>query len=239
MNDIDALQEIVHYHESINENNLLVILDTEYTVIYEDSYSAPLANTEGGSFLGRKLIPEIAKSSWRIDIISQALQNCYSSKKVSRWLSLRFSRQPEYWLLIQTYHPLVNQETQNIIGYKIIGEKPNFPLAYYRLDKLIEISQHREQIPTATEDFLEPLEHEILFLLFHCGSYEQIADLLTLANARVISKSVVAKTISRKLYPKFSVVNLEALKNKGYTLDYHKKLPYSLFGEFMFSLDEL
>lgn len=240
MNDREALESVISYHQNIDENRLVAIVDLEYNILYEDGKSALLTQTDGGSFLGRKLIPDLAKSPWRIEIVKQALTNCFNSKKTSHWLSLRFSRIPEYWLIIQTYQPLINQETKNVIGYKVSGEKPNFPLAFYRLDKLIALSSHHREVEITSENNAQQqFEQEVLFLLFHCSNYEQIAELLSLTNRKIYTKGIIAKTISRKLYPQFNVINLEALKEKAHAQGYHKKLPFSLFGEFMFPLNEL
>ncbi len=240
MNDREALESVISYHQNIDENRLVAIVDLEYNILYEDGKSALLTQTDGGSFLGRKLIPDLAKSPWRIEIVQQALTNCFNSKKTSHWLSLRFSRIPEYWLIIQTYQPLINQATKNVIGYKVSGEKPNFPLAFYRLDKLISLSSHHREVEIISENNAQQqFEQEVLFLLFHCSNYEQIAELLSLTNRKIYTKGIIAKTISRKLYPQFNVINLEALKEKAHAQGYHKKLPFSLFGEFMFPLSEL
>lgn len=240
MNDREALESVISYHQNIDENRLVAIVDLEYNILYEDGKSALLTQTDGGSFLGRKLIPDLAKSPWRIEIVQQALTNCFNSKKTSHWLSLRFSRIPEYWLIIQTYQPLINQVTKNVIGYKVSGEKPNFPLAFYRLDKLISLSSHHREVEIISENNAQQqFEQEVLFLLFHCSNYEQIAELLSLTNRKIYTKGIIAKTISRKLYPQFNVINLEALKEKAHAQGYHKKLPFSLFGEFMFPLSEL
>lgn len=240
MNDREALESVISYHQNIDENRLVAIVDLEYNILYEDGKSALLTQTDGGSFLGRKLIPDLAKSPWRIEIVQQALTNCFNSRKTSHWLSLRFSRIPEYWLIIQTYQPLINQTTKNVIGYKVSGEKPNFPLAFYRLDKLIALSSHHREVEIISEsNAQQQFEKEVLFLLFHCSNYEQIAELLSLTNRKIYTKGIIAKTISRKLYPQFNVINLEALKEKAHAQGYHKKLPFSLFGEFMFPLSEL
>ena len=239
MTDQEALQEIVRYHNNINENNMSVIVDVNYTVICEDGLSAKLANTDTDHFVGRKIYPEIAKTAWRSEIVAKNLDDCLVLRKSSKWLSLRFSRNPEHWLTILTYSPLINRVTNNVIGYKIAGEPANFPLVFHNLDQIV-MASHFDGITQPSEESPITLQEQaILFLLFNCDNYQEIAASLSLIYRKVISKSQVSKIIIRKLYPKFNVGNLAALKKVAYEAGYHKKIPLALFGEFMFPLNEL
>jgi hypothetical protein len=238
MTDQEALQETIRYHKIINENCMTGIVNLDLTVVCEDGLSAKRANTETGSYIGRKIYPDIS-DGWRSEIVAKILDDCLNLRKTGKLLSLRFSRDPQYWLVVLTYMPLINQTTNNVIGYKVIGELPDYPLAYYKLEKLIAISHRAPKVDNGDDGFLSGVEHEIMFLLFHCNTYEQIANLLSLANDKIFTKSAIAKIINRRLYNKFGVVNLDALKEAAHAKSYHKKLPVSLFGEFMFPLSEL
>lgn len=239
MTDREALEKAIYYHQNSPEKQLGVIVDLDYTVIAEDGISAKLANTAGGSYLGRKIYPDISMASWRSEIVAKCLYDCYHHKKISKWLSLRFSRQSKYWLIILTYTPLINPDTDNVIGYKIIGELPAFPMIFYNLDKIIKQSHYDKNPELEHNNPDQLIEDAILFLLFHCDSYEQIAELLALAYRRKITRYMVSKIITRKIYPKFNVLNLPTLKKIAHDQGFHKKIPVLLLGEFMYELDNL
>lgn len=239
MTDHEALDQIIHYHQYAFDKNLYVIVDLDYTVVAEDGRSAEVTNTKGGCFLGRKIYPDISHAAWRSEIVAKNLEACLTERKTSKWLSLRFSRNPKYWLVILTYTPLINPDTDNVVGYKISGESPNFPLVFYNLEKIIQIAHH-DVTPSVEDDGLLTLQEQaILFLLFHCDNYQQVADLLTLSYRKVMSKSMVSKIVIRKIYPKFKVGNLPSLKQAAHEAGYHKKIPLVLLGEFMFELEDL
>ncbi len=239
MTDQEALNKIVNYHQKEFENQMGVIAALDYTVLAEDGISAKLTNTEGGSFVGRKIYPDISSTTWRSDIVAEALNKCQQLRKPQRLLSLRFSRQTSYWLIILTYAPLINPDTDNVIGFKITGVLPDFPLNFYNLEKIIQSSHYENKPPldSASEEQLQ--EEAILFLLFHCENYQRIAELLSLTNGRKITRFMVSKVVTRKIYPKFAVINLEALKQKAHEQGYHKKIPVGLLGEFMYDLNLL
>lgn len=240
MTDQEALEKIIRYYQTAFEDHLGVIVNLDYTIVAEDKVSAKVTNTRGGSYLGRKIYPDVSQAQWRSDIVAKCLSDCYNLRKTSKWLSLRFSRTPEYWLIILTYAPLINPDTDNVIGYKISGERPNLPLVFYNLEKIIQVSHRDFNLPDPeTDDLFTLQEQAILFLLFHCENYQEISNLLTLIYQKKISKSMVAKIIIRKIYPKASVMNLPTLKKFAHDNNYHKKIPLLLLGEFMFELSDL
>lgn len=239
MTDEEALDLIIKCHTMLNDNTFGVIVDLNYIVVAEDAMSAKMTNTESGSFIGRKIFPDISTTKWRSDIVEKNLLDCLTTRKTNKWLSLRFSRQIEYWLIILSYAPIINLATNNVIAYKISGEKITYPLAFYKLDQIINSSQDDLQTRSKGKKLHALIGAAILFLIFHCENYQQIANLLSLSLGKNITKSMVSKVISRTLYPQFNVVNLESLKSKAHKSGYHKQVPASLLGEFMFPLDKL
>lgn len=235
--DKEALELVVRCHNTVNDNTMGVIINLNNEVIAEDKISAKLANIPGESHLGRKFMMGI---DWRSDIIVKNLELCCNTRRTQKWLSLRFSRQPEYWLITLRYMPLINLTTNNVIGYKILGEKMDDPLTFYNFGKVIESTQGNSLLSDQHNiKSNEAIKDAILFLIFHCENYQQVADLLSLIVGRSYTKSMVSKVVSRTLYPQFGVVNLESLKAAAHKQGYHKHLPTPLLGEFMFPLDKL
>ena len=239
MNDTEALQLAIEYNNNVYDNNHTLIANLDYEILSEDKFSASLANIPGGSYIGKSLL-RLNDESWRTDKFAKILENCKNKKTNSKWLSLKFSRDPKYWLIIINFQPLINYSSENVVGFKVTGEIPNLPLQFYGIKEIISNSNEKRVIPKVKNDkFLTNREHEVLFLLFYCDNYQQAADLLSLSHGTNVTNSMVAKVVSRNLYAKFEVVNLESLMAAGHKLGYHKNIPLPLFGEFMFPMSKL
>lgn len=235
MTDAEALQLIVHANDNVYDGNHNLIADLDYNVVSADRFGAGLTNTPGGSYLGKNLLT-MTNDEWRTEIYRETLEYCARTRKNKQWLSLKFARKPGYWLILINFQPLINYVTDNLIGYKLVGESAhNIMLEFRGISKII----HRGRPARSTESiersdkWLTNREHEVLFLLFNCDSYQQIANLLSLSYQVNYTSSMVAKIISRNLYSKFKVFNLEALKDAAHQMGYHKNVPTSLFAEFM------
>lgn len=239
MNDKEALKLAINHNNNIYDNRHTLITDLEYNILSEDQFSGKLANFPDQTYLNKNFLT-LNREPWRTEIFRTILQICATTKVTSKWLSLKFSRDPKYWLILISFYPLVNYATDNLIGFKITGEIPDLPLQFYGIKEIIERNRPANSTQkTKNDKFLSNREHEVLFLLFYCDNYQQVADLLSLSHGINVTSSMVAKVVSRNLYVKFKVVNLEALKEAGHREGYHKQLPVSLFGEFMYPLKRL
>lgn len=238
MDDKQALELVMEYNNQVGDGLVSVIVDLNLVVVSESPQVAQVANIQGGTFLYKSILV-IAEEKWRENLVAKIIARCIANKSNSKWLSLRFSRQFDHWLVVLHYQALINYSTGNVIGVKIYAEVPQYPLSFFALDEIVS------RVHKAPPKFIE-LDHkltnrevEVLFLLFHCDSYEKIAALLTLIDGEQFSKSMVAKIVSRGLYPKFEVLNLDALKLVASTQGYHRRVPVTLFGEFMYPLQKL
>lgn len=234
MNNNDALNLIIKYHKEVIEDKFYVICDSEYNIIAEDGLSAKLANISDQTFLGKKLVPQLSQAPWRTRTVEQIIHKCIETKQSSEWLSLRFSRQQEYWLLKLEYHPLINLSTADVVGIKIVASPLKYPLYMYSIESIIEAgNQNRRNQIVSSMDGLDTLEHEILFLTYHANNYDEISEWLSLSHGKVFSKSKISR-INNNLMEKFACNNVEELKMMIFKQGLHLKFPYSLVGEFMY-----
>lgn len=239
MTDSEALDLIVKCNNNIFEANFNIVADLNYIIISEDRYSSQLTNTKDGTYIGKSLLT-MTLDEWRTGIYKQILETCTNNRTNSKWLSLKFSRTRPYWLIIINFQPLINYSTNNIIGFRLSGEKVNLPLQLYSIKEIIRSSKQIKYDRRIENDkFLTNREHEVIFLLFYCDNYQQVAELISLSHGINFTSSMVAKVVSRNLYVKFDQVNLDALKQAAHRKNYHKNVPPSLFGEFMYPLSML
>lgn len=235
MDNNHALKLIVEYHRDIKEDQFYVVCDLDYTIIAEDGMSAQLANTPDQTFIGKKLIPEVSRDLWRTKQVEQIITRCIATGQSSEWLSLRFSRQQEYWLIQLKYNPLINVATGEVIGIKVVASPVKYPLYMYAIDSIINVSKQNmtKQITESTIPDLDSLEHEVLFLTYHADNYEDVMNWLSLAHGTVFSKSKISR-INASLMQKFACNTIEELKEIVFQRELHLQFPYSLVGEFMY-----
>ncbi|MBY0243921.1 MAG: hypothetical protein K2Q03_00545 [Sphingobacteriaceae bacterium] len=234
MDNNSALNLIINYHKQIKDDIFYIICDLNYNVLVEDGSSAALANIEGKTFLGKKLVPELSKAIWRTRLVEQILKSCIASKKSSEWLSLRFSRQQEYWLIQLNYIPLINFSTGEVIGIKVSASPIKYPLYLYPIESIITAGKGNYKLDEVNNgEFLSSTEQEVLFLTYHTANYEEIAYLMSLAHNEVFNKTKISR-INSKLLEKYECANIEELKVITYQKGLHIKFPVSLVGEFMF-----
>lgn len=238
MDDKQALDLAVAFNKQIGDGLFSIIVGLNLLILSESPQAGIVANTQGGTFVNKNIL-EVAKEEWRETQVAKIMAKCITSEYNAKWLSLRFSRQYDYWLIILHYQPLTNHSTGNVIGVKICAELPQYPLHFYAIDEIIARCYKSLPVKVRLDKKLTNREVEVLFLLFHCDSYEKIAALLTLTSGQKISKNMIAKIVSRGLYPKFDARNLETLKAAANAKGYHRRPPVTLFGEFMYPLNKL
>lgn len=238
MDDREALDLAVAFNRQVGNGLYSIIVGLNLVILSESPQAGIVANIQGGTFVNKNIL-EVAKDEWREILVAKIVAKCITNKSNAKWLSLRFSRQYEYWLIVLNYQPLINYSTGNVIGVKISAEVPQYPLHFYAIDEIITRVYKSIPVKVKLDKRLTNREVEVLFLLFHCDSYEKIASLLTLTIGQKFSKNMVAKVVSRGLYPKFNVLNLEALKVTTSAKGFHRRVPVTLFGEFMYPLKKL
>lgn len=197
-------------------------------------------NVADGELVGKNIL-FFAENEYRANRFNQTLAYCFTQKKEFKFLSVRFARRKEYRMAVVAYYPIINRTTGDVVGFKYTGSVPDLPINLYALSQVLSsiTTKQRNNAKELSDDRLTNLEHEIVYLAFQCDSYQEIADLLSLAHGKKFSRDKVAKIILRNLYSKFDVLNFDKLKEKAHALGYHKKLPANLFGEFVYPLEKL
>jgi len=229
---------IKYYHDQIISDNPLAFIDNNYNIFTINNAGLEVINRTRAQVLNKSIL-EISRKEWR-DNLKIILDTCITDKKEKQVLSLRFDRQKPYWLLLFTYAPIISTDKGDVIGIKITAATPHFKLNPYNLKEILSstLSSHKAplaEIEAPKTAALSELERTILYLLHHNFSYEEIATTLTIVNPnKQYTKQSVAKIVARKLYDKFDVTNLLALRTKYRRTKLHSSIPRMLFDEFSY-----
>lgn len=237
LSNSEALNLCITYHNQFSQQKLNAIVDLELNVVASNNYSAKLGNAKDGTFIGKKLLEDVSTPE-RAPITAKNFTECIQQRKKIRFFSFRLDRVEEYRFLVFCYEPIINLDTDEVIAVLVSAEPVDYPVYFYKIERIIKKTNKR-LLGTLRDKLLTPREHEVIFLLFQYNNYAEIAHVLTIAHNKILSGNAIAKIISRNLYNKLNVINLEALKKCAHLLGYHKKIPPSLFGEFIYRLDEL
>lgn len=234
---LENFEDIVkYYHDRIISDEPLAFVDTNYTLFEINPPALEMINRERDQVINKSII-EISHERWR-DNLRTILHECINQRKEHQVLSLRFSRQMPYWLLLFTYTPILSTLDNQVLGVRVTATVPHFKLNPYNLHRIFSntFDGHvRQMVEKDKQKPLSEIELSILFLLSHSFSYEEIASTLTMVYPyKPTNKGIVAKIVSRKLYTKFNVSNLISLKSKYQKSRLNAQIPKMLFGEFSY-----
>lgn len=245
MTNQEALALLVSYCNQFRKDEVYAILSLKFEVISSSELTGKVLGYQyrinDNTLVGKRVPQDLYMPEYRKNITLNAIHECISTRKSVQILSFRMDREGEYKFLLITHRAIINADTDQVIAVHSEGVVPKIPLYYYKIQEIVA-NPNFEQIAANAiikDSFLTPREHEVAFLLFFCHNYEEVAHVINLARGTHISTAAVAKTVQRSLYKKFAVINLDALKAAAHKLDYHKKIPPSLLGEFFFRIEEL
>lgn len=237
---------LVQYSSIFYGNEIAIVVDNKLNILWYSqssvSFFAEIASMSKEELL-YKNIEDIAINPVRKEWIMTSIMTTIKEKKRRRFLSIRFDRPSGKETIMSLYKPIID-DGQHVYGVVITLEPVLFPI-YFNYEKILYLVKigNREgahKINNSTNRYnMSAREHEIMFLLFFCDTYEEIASVLSLIDNKVISFHAVAKIITRNLYPRFNVYNIKALKEVALKKRFHKQIPHTLFGEFICRITDL
>lgn len=236
--DFAARQLIVSYFQQIESRRIFCILDLDYTILAINDLTMSIFHLYGESFLGKNFLYDFNRGAYRHAFAKANLLNCYLNKQKIQFLSVNKLRKSGYELLLFEYTPLINKKTGSIIAILIAAEVPLIPINFHNLKErlkhiYIENNEHEGSLQ------LTEREKEVLFLLFHCRSRNEIAEILSNVYGKNITEAAIRKLVQRNLYGKFNVLNDQDLRNAIRNTGFHLKIPDVISDEFIFTVDEL
>lgn len=236
--DLSAQALIVDYYQRIEHKRIFCIIDLNYTVMAINKGTMDIFGLYGDAFMGKNFLTDFNRSLTRFTFTSANLLNCLLNKRVIQFLSVNKIRKTGYETLLFEYTPLINKNTNNVVAILISAEVPLIPINFHNLKERLKLNSLDE---TSVEDRLDlsEREKEILFLLFHCNSRVEIAEIISKIHEKSITESAIRKLIQRNLYTKFNVVNDMELRNAIRNAGFHLKIPDAISDEFIFNVDDL
>lgn len=242
-----ALETFLTYFKLFEQDNTsdifaTVIVDSEYRQIAHSNNLANFYNSnEFKSQLENAIGKHVINDIFRLHPNKKNIQLIFDKIKENSCRSLSavgidFNRKPEYLLMHFDYIPLVNKDTNDFMGIKIRISKPKVTLYYKTL--LMKMSNMFDIAPKPINK--QNREIELLFLLCHLSTNIEIATYLNLCGgAHIVTAGAIHKFITRNLYAKFGVDNLNSLKKKAIQLGYHRVPPQNLLQSSLILVDEI
>lgn len=236
--DLVARDLIINYFQSIEEKEIFCIIDLNYIILAINDLTMSIFDLYGDGFLDKNFLYDFNRGAYRHAFAKANLLNCYLNKRKIQFLSVNKRRKSGYELLLFEYTPLINKKTGNVIAILIAAEVPLIPINFHNLkERLKHISIENNEHEGSLQ--LTEREKEVLFLLFHCRSRNEIAEILSNVYGKNITEAAIRKLIQRNLYSKFNVLNDPDLRNAIRNTGFHLKIPDIISDEFIFTVDEL
>lgn len=237
--DRSAQALIVDYYQRIEQKRIFCIIDLNYTILATNDITMDVFSSYSDVFVGKNFLTDLNRRSLiRLTFTKSNLLNCYLNKRIIQFLSVNKIRKTGYETLLFEYTPLINKNTNNVVAILISAEVPLIPINFHNLKERLKLNNQDEVIVEDKLDLSER-EKEILFLLFHCSSRAEIAEIISKIHGKKLTESAIRKLIQRNLYTKFNVVNDLELRNAIRHTGFHLKIPDSISEEFIFTVDDL
>ena len=236
--DRSAQALIVDYYQRIEQKRIFCIIDLNYTILAINESTMDIFGLYGDAFIGKHFLTDFNRSLTRFTFTNANLLSCLLNKRVIQFLSVNKIRKTGYETLLFEYTPLINKNTNNVVAILISAEVPLIPINFHNLKERLKLNSQAE---TIFDDRLElsEREKEILFLLFHCSSRVEIAEIISKVHGTKLTESAIRKLIQRNLYTKFNVLNDLELRNAIRNAGFHLRIPDSISNEFIFTVDDL
>lgn len=232
------LQEVVEYYTHVIHPEMFAILDTSYKIITIDDTSPTIMRFSKNSLIGKNFLYDISRTPKRAQFVKENMDKCINTMKPVTFLSVIYAREPGYETLIFSYKPLIDKLSHTLIGILIEAQIPKFPINYYSLKKYrFNKTRVTKKVQTRNKIALTVREQEIIFLLFHCDTNDEIAEIISNAHNTKVTAEAIRKSIWRGLYTKFEVQNLLSLKRVAILAQLHNNVPPSLSNELIFQVE--
>lgn len=222
----DKLYKYVEFCELFYADSFTIVLDLQGKVVFVGKKYLEVVKRTKQEMIGRHLYETTPIPESNRKLSSMTFPEAIRTKQTKQvFISNLYHPYPESHILMLLFSPIIADQNE------VIASRLDFTpvdISYF-FQILININSKIEpsNLP-ANDDFLTTREHQIAFLLCHCKSPSEIAQVLSLFNDKEIQAKTVNNIISRYLFPKFEANNKTELIDKLKEMNYDKKIPNSL-----------
>lgn len=228
-----------HYDSFLSHSDeMIYILDSELNILRYNKACLEVWKKLPRDINNINFISDFFKDYHLADNIKELYNEAIFKKQAQKILGINFNRINNYVLLIIDLTPILSKE-QIVIALEYKAYKPELPIHWYKLPLLIQKASNTRCTLGGKNNGIDIREQEIMFLIFHFDTYQEIATILSLVHKENITPNAVGKIIRRKLYPRFNVIDNKGLKEKAIAINAHKDIPKSLLVETVINISQL
>jgi hypothetical protein len=233
----NSLSIIIDYYQNIEQKRIFCVIDLDYTIVAINEQTIDIFGLSG-EVVGKNFLHDFERSDNRYKFVSANLFDCVSNKVIVKFLTANKSRKSGYETLLYEYIPLIDKVKKTVVAILISAELPSIPLNFHKLKETLKGNKPKIDI-MIDKLVLSEREKEISFLLFHCRTRDEIAQILSNIYDKSITESSVRKIIQRNLYDRYNVVNDIDLRNAIRDTGLHLRIPDAISEDFIFTLNDL
>lgn len=220
------LDKYVEFCESFYADSFTIVLDLENKVVFVGKKYLDVVKRSKKEMIGQHLYKTTPVPENNRKLSAIAFSEAIRTKQTKQvFISNLYHPYPDSHILMLLFTPILDSNNQ-VIASRLDFTPVNIS---YFFQTLINIKNKIEpaNLPD-NNDFLTTREHQVAFLLCHCKSTSEIAQVLSLFNRKNIQAKTVNNIISRYLFTKFTASNKTELMDKLLGMNYDKKMPNSL-----------
>lgn len=215
------LQDYIDKFKEVNLSKVCAIENTSSEIMYATSDYSKIFNETPSSIL-KKMPKDLLKDKSLANILLQQSQICQSSIISHKYMNVILEDFTNQKMWIMEKHPICATISNVCIGVLTIL----YPY-YYGIDKIELISKHlfkrNNKFKKSIID-LTTREREILFLLMHGYTYNDIVKYLECHEDKLLTTSTIKSFVCR-LKEKFNVNNLQELVTLAYQHKVNEIIP--------------
>ena len=175
--------------------------------------------------------------SWQVfkdyKLYKSILNEMMTAEPFSVGVGMNFNRKPENFLMLVFHELLINKYNCNQIAVMIkLLPLPN-GIPFHKTIRQKNTASTLSYLNLTKTEKIE----QLLFLICHFSTYEDIANILSLRYNKIITKNAIGKYVRVNIFPLYNTYNLDNLRSKLLDLNHHKIIPITLFSSFYVGLD--
>lgn len=235
MNDTQYLNEVISHYKKLNELTNLIpiaIYNTENKLVF--SSSAYEQVREGGTENGLPLDKGFYKQEQ--SLIEQSEIIFYNDSRYS----INFNQyENKFQPYITSKSPIRNKDTKHVIGVRVVLQKifyTNIKFSILSSFKIYALPEDKELLDKYK---LTRREKQVIFLFLNGLTSQEIADVLSKIDDKVISKNAIDAVFANQLRLKFEAYTREGLYQKLVKLGFYNMIPQNLMNYIKLETDEI
>lgn len=239
--DQEFLFKVIDSYKLLHQNSLIILIDTSKNIVFASDRMIEVFNLDKDNILNKNYLTSGIVPEEIIELMGNSVGKVILDKKEQKSLFINVElRNNISQILICMKLPIIHPENGGVAGVCIEFREIETSLYFQNFQKILSIITPSAHIGDfrGNDKLLSHREHEIAFLLFHCKTSNEIAEIISKFNKKSVTPKTIRNIIRQQLYLKLGVWQHDQLMEKLHGLGYHRRIPRSLLSNQFINLSD-